>query len=131
MEPDPDKLVEEFFRPAAGPGGQHLNKTTNGVRLIFDYLNSEKLSEAAKSCLTALAGAAVSGGKLVISERSSRSLQHNRETAYERLCVLLSAAVVVPRLRKKTKATRASKERRLAAKTRRSEVKSGRRRVDE
>jgi len=122
-----NELTEEFIRPAAGPGGQHLNKTSNAVRISFDYLACEWLSDEAKSRLTNLAGAALSGGKLCIVEKSSRSLQQNRDEARMRLDALVAAALVTPKKRKKTKPTKASKERRLASKARTAAVKANRR----
>lgn len=125
-----DELEEEFFRPAAGPGGQHLNKTSNGVRLTFNFQNSSALPSEVKARLEKIAGNALSSGKLVILSAASRGLQHNREDARIRLEALVKKAFCLPRKRKKTKPTRASGEKRLAAKARRSAVKSARRKVE-
>ena len=62
--------------------------------------------------------------------RESRSLPENREAARLRLAALIASAKKSPRKRRPTKPTRASKERRLSEKSRRSEIKSGRGRVD-
>ena len=126
-----DELEEEFIRPAAGPGGQHVNKTSNGVRLVFHYLASSWLPADAKERLARLAGSAVSGGDIVITAKESRSLRRNRDTARLRLDALVNAALEVPAKRKKTKPTRASKERRLASKAHCSAVKKDRRKPAE
>lgn len=117
--PREDELTEEFIRPAAGPGGQHLNKTSNGVRLTFDHLACEALPDFVKTRLGA--------SPLVVTVKESRSLQQNRILARQKLHALLEKAFIVPKTRKKTKATRASQERRLASKARRSGIKNDRR----
>lgn len=125
-----NELAEEFFRPAAGPGGQHLNKTSNGVRLVFDFHNSPSLPASVKSRLEKTAAPFLSGGKLMILSIASRSLKRNREDARLRMESLVVEAFKVPRKRKKTRPTRASAEKRLAAKARRAVVKSSRRKVE-
>ncbi len=127
LQDDDPFLTEEFYRPASGAGGQHLNRTESGVRLIFDYMASPRLTEEVKARITSLAGSLLSGGKLVIQEKESRSLHRNRETAKQRLDEFLEKASRLPKKRKKTKATKASKERRLATKAIRSAVKANRR----
>lgn len=117
--PQEDELREEFIRPASGPGGQHLNKTSNGVRLIFDHLACDGLPDFVKARLGAT--------PVIIVAKESRSLQQNRQLARQKLHALLEKAFIVPKTRKKTKATRASQERRLASKARRSSIKNDRR----
>lgn len=117
--PAEDELIEEFIRPASGPGGQHLNKTSNGVRLTFDHLSCENLPDFVKSRL--------GSSPVVVVAKESRSLQQNRLLARQKLHAILENAFVVPKVRKKTKATRASQERRLASKSRRSSIKNDRR----
>lgn len=117
--PAEDELIEEFIRPASGPGGQHLNKTSNGVRLTFDHLSCENLPDFVKSRL--------GSSPVVVVAKESRSLQQNRLLARQKLYALLEKAFIVPKTRKKTKATRASQERRLASKSRRSSIKNDRR----
>lgn len=119
-------IHEEFICAASGPGGQHVNKTSSAVRLIFDVTNTSLLTERAKIRLRILAGTRTDDGSIVIFCKDSRSLAMNRNTARERLAELIGAAMKEPRKRKKTKPTRASKERRLQAKTQRGEVKAAR-----
>ena len=123
--PPEDELEEEFVRTASGPGGQNVNKTSTAVRLVYRFMESDFLSEAAKERLKILIG----GEKDFISilARESRSLPDNREAARIRLSNLLKSALKVPKKRKPTKPTRASQEKRLAKKARRSEIKAGRR----
>lgn len=117
--PAEDELIEEFIRPASGPGGQHLNKTSNGVRLTFDHLSCENLPDFVKLRL--------GSSPVVVVAKESRSLQQNRQLARQKLYALLEKVFIVPKTRKKTKATRASQERRLASKSRRSSIKNDRR----
>ena len=125
-----EDLYEEFVRSAAGPGGQHVNRTENAVRLHFKYLQCAILPDDMKERLSSIAAPWIQGDEIVIQVRESRSLLRNREMAQHRLITLLDAAAIVPKKRKKTKPTRASVERRLAGKSRRSEVKRNRRKVD-
>ena len=125
-----EDLYEEFVRSAAGPGGQHVNRTESAVRLHFKYLQCAILPDDMKERLSSIAAPWIQGDEIVIQVRESRSLLRNREMAQHRLITLLDAAAIVPKKRKKTKPTRASVERRLAGKSRRSEVKRNRRKVD-
>jgi ribosome-associated protein len=119
-----DELREEFICTAAGPGGQHVNRTANTVRLFFDVDRSTLLNEAAASRLRKLAG--IEEGPVVVTCRETRSLNQNRTRAREILAEWITKALVVPRKRKKTKPTRASREKRLQDKSRRSQLKAGR-----
>ena len=119
-----DELREEFICTAAGPGGQHVNRTANTVRLFFDADRSALLNEAAAARLRKLAGSGE--GPVVVNCRETRSLNQNRIRAREILAEWITRALVVPRKRKKTKPTRASREKRLQDKSRRSQLKAGR-----
>ncbi|MBE6406944.1 MAG: aminoacyl-tRNA hydrolase [Lentisphaerae bacterium] len=123
--PPEEELEEVFVRTASGPGGQNVNKTSTAVRLVYRFMESDFLSDTVKERLRNMLG----GDKDFISilARESRSLSVNRESARVRLSNLLKAALKEPKKRKATKPTRASKERRLAQKARRSEIKAGRR----
>ncbi len=128
LQDDDPQLTEEFYRPASGAGGQHLNKTSNGVRLSYDYLASPLIPAEVKERISALAGNLLSGGKLVILEKDSRSLQQNRDQAKIRLEEFLETAFRIPKKRKKTKVSRAAKERRLSSKAKHSAIKAARKR---
>ena len=123
--PPEEELEEEFLRCASGPGGQNVNKTATAVRLTYRFLESRFLSEQAKERLKALCHAEF----VSFLARESRSLPENRETARRRLASLLESVRKEPRKRRPTKPTRASKQRRLEAKSRRSAIKSARGKV--
>ena len=124
----PEEYREEFFRTAAGPGGQKINKTSSAVRLVFDAENTVLLDEAGKIRLRILAGASArnADGSITVSAGESRSLQHNRTLALEKLASLLTEASRVPRKRKKTRPTHSAVLKRLSDKKNRSEIKKGR-----
>jgi len=119
-----DEFAEEYVRPSSGPGGQHQNKTENGVRVQWNIAETAVLTEAQKERLRNLASPYMLGDLLVVMERSSRSLARNREHARERIRELALAALPEPRKRRPTKPTRASKERRLKEKAVRSRIKA-------
>lgn len=119
-----EEFAEDYVRPSSGPGGQHQNKTENGVRLQWNVAETAVLTEAQKTRLRALAVPYMQGDLLVVMERSSRSLARNRERARERIRELALAALPEPRKRRPTKPTKASKERRLKAKAVRSRIKA-------
>ena len=119
-----EEFAEDYVRPSSGPGGQHQNKTENGVRLQWNVAETSLLTEAQKTRLRALAVQYMQGDLLVVMERSSRSLARNREHARERIRELALAARPEPRKRRPTKPTKASKERRLKEKAVRSRIKA-------
>ena len=124
-------LCEEFYRPSAGPGGQHVNRTETGVRLRFYFRACPALSEGWKHRLAEATGTGPDEECIVILSRRSRSLRQNREEAFRRLRQLLDQTRRAPVPRRPTKPTKASKERRLASKSRRSALKKTRGTVSE
>lgn len=107
---------------SSGPGGQHANVTASRVEASFDVLSSPSLTEAQRERLLARAGP-----RVVAVAQDERSQARNRELALERLAGRLRDALVVPRTRRATRPTAASRERRLSAKRRDSERKRERR----
>src|SRR5919197_6723377 len=105
---------------SSGPGGQHANVTASRVEAIFDVEASEALSEAQKARVMARCGPVVRA-----VAQDARSQARNRELALERLQARLRHGLAVPRARRATKPTAASKARRLDAKRRQSERKRG------
>ena len=114
---------------AQGAGGQNVNKVSSAIHLRFDVAASS-LPEAVKARLLARADRRLSeDGVLVIKAQRHRSQDLNRRDAFERLNALVAAAAEVPIVRRPTRPTRASKERRLEGKSQRSQVKAGRGKV--
>jgi ribosome-associated protein len=123
---DPAAVRFEYL-PSPGPGGQNVNKVASAVRLRLDVARAA-LPEPVRHRLLRLAGRrATLGGEVVIHATRFRDQARNREDAVHRLTALVETALEPPRARKPTKPTRASKERRLSAKTRRATVKANRR----
>jgi ribosome-associated protein len=122
----PLEEVELRYSRSSGPGGQHAQKTETRVEAVFDVARSATLSEAQKQRLTARAGPVV---RAVAQDERSQS--RNRELALERLGAAIRAGVRVPRKRRPTKPTAASRERRLEGKKRRAGVKRMRQRPDD
>ena len=121
-----DELQFRFVR-ASGPGGQNVNKVSTAVELRFDAWRSPSLSDAVRTRLLALAGRRVTNdGVIVIDAQRHRTQERNRADAIERLVELIRQATVVPRVRRPTRPTRGSQERRIAGKKKRAEHKSGR-----
>jgi ribosome-associated protein len=126
----PDGDLTYAFVRASGPSGQNVNKVSSAVQLRFDMEGSTALSEPVKNRLRVLAGRRLTDdGAILIIARNQRSQEHNRREALERLADLVQRALVVPKTRRATKPTRASKERRLEGKTRKQQTKKHRSRV--
>lgn len=109
---------------ASGPGGQHVNKTSTAIELRFNVAAAD-LPPDVKERLIKIAGSRMTTeGELLIFAQTHRSQEMNRQDAIGRLIALVQRAAEAPKPRKRTRPTKASKERRLAQKSRRSEVKS-------
>jgi ribosome-associated protein len=117
-------LAEIVLRASrsSGPGGQHANVTASRIEASFDVLASRSLSESQRKRVLARVGP-----RLVAIAQDERSQTRNRELALRRLADRLERALAVPRKRRPTRPTSASRARRLDAKRRASQRKLGRR----
>src|SRR3982750_2178194 len=126
----PDSELEVTAIRSAGPGGQNVNKVASAVQLRFALDRSAALREDVKARLRSFAGQRLTdAGEILITARSHRSQEQNRREAEERLRDLVLRALVAPKKRVATKPSRASKERRLEAKSRSQRTKRLRGRV--
>jgi ribosome-associated protein len=108
---------------SSGPGGQHANVTASRIEAVFDVNASSVLTEEQKRRITARCGPRVTA-----VAQDARSQSRNRELALERLQKRLATALHVPRSRRATRPTKASRERRLDSKRQASQRKAARRR---
>ncbi|HEX7339832.1 MAG TPA: alternative ribosome rescue aminoacyl-tRNA hydrolase ArfB [Rhodanobacteraceae bacterium] len=123
----PEAELTEHFTRADGPGGQNVNRTESAVELRFDVAASTALPEAVRARVLGSHDRRLnSAGVLVIRARRFRDQVRNREDARERLAGILRAATVTAKKRVPTKPTRASRERRLAGKKQRAQIKQTR-----
>jgi ribosome-associated protein len=123
----PDEELEWRFIRSSGPGGQNVNKVASAVQLRFLLARNESIPPAARHRLRRLAGQKLTDeGSILIVARAERSQEQNRRDALERLAALIGAALIEPKVRKKTRPTRASKERRIESKKHRAGTKRDR-----
>jgi ribosome-associated protein len=115
--------VELRVSRSSGPGGQHANVTASRVEASFDVRASATLSEAQRRRLLARRGP-----RVVAVAQDARSQARNRELALQRLAERIAQALVVPKRRRATRPTAASRERRLTSKRRDAQRKRERRR---
>jgi ribosome-associated protein len=115
--------IELRFSRSSGPGGQHANTAETRVEAILDVDASSALTDAQKRRVIAKVGSTIRA-----VAQDERSQWRNRELAVERLVDQLREALKVQRRRVATKPTKASRERRLESKKRRSTTKQLRRR---
>ena len=125
-----EKEISESFIRASGPGGQNVNKVSTAVQIRFDILHSPSLPENVRARLLVMVRSRLTKeGVLIITARRYRTQDQNRQDARNRLAELISRATIPVVKRIPSKPTRTSKETRLAAKARRSQVKQGRQNI--
>jgi ribosome-associated protein len=124
----PDEEFEWKFIRASGPGGQNVNKVSSAVQLRFLLPRNSTLPAPVQQRLRRLAGQRLNDdGSILIASRGERSQEQNRREALAKLEALIRAALIAPKVRHKTKPTRASKERRIDSKKKRGSTKRERR----
>jgi ribosome-associated protein len=107
---------------SSGPGGQHANVTASRVEAVFDVHASAALSEQQRARILTRVGP-----RVVAVAQDERSQARNRELALERLAERLEQALAVPRSRRPTRPTAASRVRREQEKRRAAQRKLQRR----
>ncbi len=120
----PESELSWRFSRSSGPGGQGVNTADSRVELVWDVRGSGSLTPAQRERLLDRLRGRLVDGTLVIAASEHRAQLRNRDAARERLVALVAEAIRPPAApRRATKPTRGSKERRLTAKRRRTDVK--------
>lgn len=126
----PDSEIEFSAICAKGPGGQSVNKSSTAIHLRFD-INTSSLPDEYKTRLLSIKDQRVTkSGVIVIKSMRYRSLEANREEALRRLYMLIRQATARTKHRKPSKPGFQARQRRMDQKTKRSRIKSNRRKVD-
>jgi ribosome-associated protein len=123
----PDDELEWKFIRSGGPGGQNVNKVSSAAQLRFLLPQNSSLPVSVRNRLRRLAGQKlIDDGSILFKAMSERSQDQNRRAALSRLEELIRAAMVEPKIRKKTRPTKGSQERRIETKKRRGAAKQQR-----
>jgi ribosome-associated protein len=123
----PDDELEWKFIRSGGPGGQNVNKVSSAAQLRFLLPQNSSLPVSVRNRLRRLAGQKlIDDGSILFKAMSERSQDQNRRAALSRLEELIRSAMVEPKIRKKTRPTKGSQERRIETKKRRGAAKQQR-----
>ncbi len=123
----PESEVELAAIRAQGPGGQNVNKVSSAIQLRFDVRASSLPEDVKQRWLQATGNQLTADGVLILKAQRYRTQEANRQDAWARLYELLERHVRPPRVRKPTRPTRASVQRRLQSKAMNAQLKAGRR----
>ncbi len=126
-----DDEIDMHAIRARGAGGQNVNKVSSAIHLRFN-IRASSLPESCKERLLQLRDRRInSDGVIIIKAQQYRSQDKNKTDALNRLHELISAAIVIPKKRRPTRKPRGSIKRRLESKSKRSRIKSLRKKVSE
>ncbi len=127
---DKRQIIQEIQFKAvrsSGAGGQHVNKVSTKIELVFDVVGSNALSDLEKERLLLNLGKRLTKeNKLLMQCDESRSQHKNKELVIKRFIETIENALKVPKRRRKTKPTRSAVEKRLKSKKKAAQKKANR-----